>query len=78
MNTLAAMAAELARRIREAEPFEQIVLSGGSFQNLYILKRLEAALKNDGFRVYHHHRVSPNDEGICLGQLAVGAARLLS
>ena len=77
MNTLAAMAAELARRIREAEPFEQIVLSGGSFQNLYILKRLEAALKNDGFRVYHHHRVSPNDEGICLGQLAVGAARLL-
>jgi hydrogenase maturation protein HypF len=74
MNTLVEMAADLAGRIREKEGFEQIVLSGGSFQNLYILTRLQKKLEAEGFRVYRHCRVSPNDEGIPLGQLAVGAA----
>ena len=37
-------------------------------QNLYLLSRLQAELKNNDFEVYHHCRVSPNDEGISLGQ----------
>ena len=76
MNTLIDLAVDLADRIREKEPFKQIVLSGGSFQNLYILTRLQKKLESAGFRVHRHRRVSPNDEGIPLGQLAIGAARI--
>ena len=76
MNTLCDMAASISVRLREKNDFEQIVLSGGSFQNLYILFRLQRRLEKEGFRVYRHRRVSPNDEGIPLGQLSVAAARL--
>ena len=48
-----------------------MVLSGGSFQNMYIMKRLPRALEKLGFRVWHHRRVSTNDEGISLGQLMI-------
>ena len=51
-----------------------VVLSGGVFLNRYLLSGMTRALENAGFRVYTHHRVSPSDEGICLGQIAVGAA----
>ena len=51
-----------------------VVLSGGVFLNRYLLAGMTCALENAGFRVYTHHRVSPSDEGICLGQIAVGAA----
>ena len=34
------------------------------------------ALAADGFEVYHHSRVSANDEGIALGQLVIADAML--
>ncbi len=74
MNTLAAMAAEICRRIREDTGLDRAVLSGGSFQNLYVLKRLMDRLRADGFGAYCHRRVSPNDEGLCLGQLMIARA----
>lgn len=68
-NTLCQMA--LAQcKIKNPEKLP-VVLSGGVFQNLYLLKTLVRLLAQAGFRVYTHHRVSANDEGICLGQLAI-------
>jgi hydrogenase maturation protein HypF len=52
----------------------QVVLSGGVFQNRYLLERSAAGLEARGFRVYSHQRVPPNDGGIALGQ-AVLAGR---
>ena len=75
MNTLCSMAADICERIREDEGFDKIVLSGGSFQNMYILEKLSHLLKSRGFEVYRHRRVSTNDEGISFGQAAVAAWR---
>ena len=48
-----------------------VVLSGGVFQNRFLLSGITSLLRENGFTVYTHRRVSTNDEGICLGQLAV-------
>ena len=71
MNTLTAMAAEMCTSIRKDTGLDRVVLSGGTFQNQYLLHRLTVQLTQRGFSVYHHQRVSPNDEGISFGQLAI-------
>jgi hydrogenase maturation protein HypF len=42
--------------------------------NEILLTESSAALSREGFAVYRHRLVPPNDGGICLGQLAVAAA----
>lgn len=76
MNTLCAMAAEMCRRIREKTGLDRVVLSGGVFQNQYLLRRVTAALEERGLRVWRHCRVSANDEGISLGQAMIAARRM--
>ena len=63
-NTLAYSIAAVARNAQ----FEKIVLSGGVFQNCYLTERVVRNLTADGFRVYTHQRIPPNDGGIALGQ----------
>ena len=71
MNSLARMACEQAEAASRKTGVTDVVLSGGSFQNLYLMRRLPAVLRARGLTVYHHRRVSCNDEGIALGQIAV-------
>ena len=52
-----------------------VVLSGGVFLNEYLLSESTRLLTHAGFSVYTHHRVSTSDEGLCLGQLAIAAAK---
>ena len=75
MNTLVAMAVEMAKAAREETGLNRVCLSGGSFQNMYIMRRLPERLRAVGFEVYHHSRVSANDEGIALGQLMIANAK---
>jgi hydrogenase maturation protein HypF len=74
-NTLVAMAVRQCVLAREESGLERVVLSGGSFQNMYMMRRLPAALEKEGFTVYRHRRVSPNDEGLSLGQIMIAKAR---
>ncbi len=78
MNTLVDMAAETAEAARRETGLDRVCLSGGSFQNMYIMRRLPERLRARGFRVYRHRRVSCNDEGLALGQLMIADARLRS
>jgi len=71
-KTLAEMAVRVAERIGE----ENVVLSGGCFQNRYLTETCVGRLEAAGFRVYWHRRVPPNDGGIALGQIAGAAAEL--
>ena len=73
MNTLIRMAAEQADFAARETGIRQVVLSGGSFQNQYLMKRLPAELRKAGLDVCHHRRVSCSDEGISLGQLMIAA-----
>ncbi len=64
-NTLAAMIVGTARLIGE----ERVVLTGGCFQNKYLLETTVLRLEKAGFHPYWHQRVPPNDGGIALGQI---------
>ena len=52
---------------------KQIVLSGGVFQNRYLVEHAAAALEARGFTVHTHQRVPPNDGGIALGQAVMSS-----
>lgn len=74
LDTLCRMAVnQCAVLNREKLP---VVLSGGVFFNRYLLTGITRRLRLAGFPVFTHRRVSPGDEGLCLGQLAIAAARL--
>ncbi|HSA81779.1 MAG TPA: carbamoyltransferase HypF, partial [Geminicoccaceae bacterium] len=51
-----------------------VVLSGGVFQNAFLLRALGAKLARRGWRVLTHRKLPPNDGGISAGQAAVAAA----
>ncbi|MDO4810617.1 MAG: carbamoyltransferase HypF [Eubacteriales bacterium] len=71
MNTLVEMAVEMSRRICGDKGLQHVVLSGGVFQNQYLLTRLPRRLREVGLTPYIHRRVSCNDEGLSLGQLVI-------
>jgi hydrogenase maturation protein HypF len=73
---VAELVASVASRVREERRLSRVVLSGGVFQNMFLLGRIRRALVRDGFEVFTHGRVPPNDGGISLGQAAIANARL--
>ena len=75
LNTLLDLAVEVCRRAAEAGGLRDVVLSGGSFQNRYLMERLPGMLRAAGLRPHVHRRVSCNDEGLSLGQLMIAEER---
>lgn len=71
MNTVAKMAGNMLKTIATQNNIKEVVLSGGVFQNMYILVRVKREIEKLGFKVYVHNRVSTNDEGIALGQILI-------
>jgi hydrogenase maturation protein HypF len=69
------VAAAAVRACAQAGEPRLVVLSGGSFQNLRLLRSVRAGLETLGFRVLTHRIVPPNDGGISYGQAAVAARR---
>ena len=68
------MIVQVCRHLRSDSGVDTVVLSGGVFMNVILLSESITRLTDDGFRVYRHRLVPPNDGGLCLGQLAVAAA----
>lgn len=64
-NTLAEIIVEVSKRVGE----ERVVLTGGCFQNRYLLERTVRKLGAAGLRPYWHQRIPPNDGGIAPGQI---------
>jgi hydrogenase maturation protein HypF len=70
-NTLSAAIGEVCARIRGTDGLNRVCLSGGSFQNLYLLHRTVVELRHRGFGVFLHAQVPANDGGLSLGQAMI-------
>jgi hydrogenase maturation protein HypF len=75
-NTLSTAIGKVCARIGASDPVNRVCLSGGSFQNLYLLGRTVVELRRRGFEVFLHAQVPANDGGLSLGQAMVANQHL--
>jgi hydrogenase maturation protein HypF len=74
--TLAEVITEVCATLRGRTGLARVALSGGVFQNAWLLGAAVVRLERRGFEVYSHHHVPPNDGGLALGQAAVAVRTL--
>jgi hydrogenase maturation protein HypF len=74
--TLVDVIVRVCAGLRQRTGIPAVALSGGVFQNAWLLAATIDALQRRGFEVYTHRNVPPNDGGLALGQAAVAARRL--
>lgn len=70
-NTVINFTVETCRRLREQYKINDIAISGGVFQNSYLLERAMHNLEKENFTVYTQKEFPCNDGGISLGQIAI-------
>jgi hydrogenase maturation protein HypF len=73
-NTVASFTVDACKLIRDKHKLNRAMLSGGCFQNSLLTRLLVDGLGEEGFEVFTHRQVPPNDGGISLGQAAVAYA----
>jgi hydrogenase maturation protein HypF len=59
--------------IAEKTKITHVALSGGTFQNRLLLKKVVPLLESSGFTVLTHRRIPCNDGGISVGQAVIGS-----
>lgn len=74
-NTIIELSSEMCKLIRSKYSINNVVLSGGVFQNEILLKGLYKKLEEANFKVYTHTNIPCNDGGLSLGQLAIASRR---
>jgi hydrogenase maturation protein HypF len=75
-NGLAESVRETVKKISVETGIRSVVLSGGVWQNITLLRRTLSLLQGYGFHVYIHREVPTNDGGLSLGQAAIAAVRM--
>jgi hydrogenase maturation protein HypF len=75
-DSIADMMNSVCTKLRERSGVAKVCLSGGAFQNFTLVSRAVELLRRNGFTVYLHSQVPPNDGGLSLGQAVIGAAYL--
>jgi hydrogenase maturation protein HypF len=75
-NGIAQMTLDVCRMLRNEHGINDVLLSGGVWQNTTLLKITCQLIRRDGFKLYTHHLVPPNDGGVSLGQAAIAAHSL--
>ena len=75
-NTLALIAVDISKQIRKEHGINNVVISGGVFQNSYLLKLFKKMFTKEKFKIYTHNNIPPNDGGISFGQLIVANKNL--
>jgi hydrogenase maturation protein HypF len=71
-NTVVQFSLDIAKKLRKIYSVNRVVLSGGVFQNRYLLNLMIKRLEDNGFEVYTHHKLPTNDGCISYGQVIYG------
>ncbi|MGB9779615.1 carbamoyltransferase HypF [Caldanaerobacter sp.] len=70
-NTVVKFTHDLVNLAKRETGINKVVLSGGSFQNRYLLGKLMEKLSLSGFEVYSNSKIPCNDGGLSLGQAII-------
>ncbi len=74
-NTIAKIILHVCIEIRKETGLNSVVMSGGVFQNKYLLEKSLYLLTVNRFKAYTNNQVPANDGGVSLGQLMIAAER---
>jgi len=75
-DTVAEMILSMSGRLAESAGASTVLLTGGVFQNVYLLRRLLSGFRQRKLSVRIHRQVPANDGGISLGQAFYAAGRI--
>ncbi len=67
-NTISSVILRIVQRLSSITNSDIVILSGGVFQNMYLLEKTISILESTGKEVYTNTKVPCNDAGISLGQ----------
>ncbi len=77
-NGVAQAVLEVCKSAREKHGLDRVVLSGGVWQNMFLMRRTVDLLRGDDFEILIHRKVPANDGGLALGQAAIAAHKILA
>ena len=72
-NSVINLTLDLCKQIKREINLTTVVLSGGVWQNQFLLHKTHQLLSKEGFSVLIHHDIPPNDGGISLGQAVIAS-----
>jgi hydrogenase maturation protein HypF len=72
-NSIAQLSLQACKEIQTSQGIQTVALSGGVWQNVFLLEKTIQLLSKNGFDVLIHKNVPANDGGIALGQLMIAA-----
>ncbi len=76
-NTIAEVVGKIVVSMRSTCQVNTVALSGGVWQNLFLLHQTIKTLSYNGFEVLTHQQVPPNDGGVSLGQVVTAYHRFI-
>ncbi|ODA39845.1 [NiFe] hydrogenase metallocenter assembly protein HypF [Desulfosporosinus sp. BG] len=76
-NTIVNLSVSMCIYLRDDTSINEVVLSGGVFQNPYLLTKISRNLEKEGFVVYTHSHLPSNDGGVAIGQIIIANTSLL-
>lgn len=74
-NGLIAIFSQIANTLRDSQQLNRVCLSGGTFNNVYLIQNLSRELERAGFEVFMQTEVPTGDGGLSLGQALVAARK---
>ena len=70
-NAVAHLVVDLSMELKQKYNFNTIALTGGVWQNMFLLRRTIEIAKPTPLKILFHHKMPPNDGGISLGQALI-------
>jgi len=70
-NAVRDMIIDVCKALRKRYKIKNVCMSGGVFQNRYLINSVKSVLGQEGFKVYSHRRAPSHDGCIPLGQAAL-------